>query len=101
MQETDSFKSVTTVSGNFGMCFILLITSIGDVLHSKLLKGNFGMCFILLITSIGDVLHSKLLKGKRAEILVQRAFPDEFTWLTTIMWIYEIVLKHAYYKDQA
>ncbi|KAF3501766.1 hypothetical protein F2Q69_00044421 [Brassica cretica] len=24
---------------------------------------KFGMCFILLITSIGDVLHSKLLKG--------------------------------------
>ncbi|KAH0884425.1 hypothetical protein HID58_060521 [Brassica napus] len=40
--------------------------------------------------------------GCRAEILVQRAsFPDEFTRLTTIMWIYEIVLKHAYYKDQA
>ncbi|WZY70535.1 hypothetical protein YC2023_002775 [Brassica napus] len=40
--------------------------------------------------------------GRMTEILVRRAsFPDEFTRLTAIMWINEIVLKHAYYKDQA
>ncbi|CAN6916894.1 unnamed protein product [Brassica oleracea var. botrytis] len=39
--------------------------------------------------------------GHMTEILVRRAsFPDEFTRLTSIMWINEIVLKHPYYKDQ-
>ncbi|KAG2247688.1 hypothetical protein Bca52824_087316 [Brassica carinata] len=39
--------------------------------------------------------------GHMTEILVRRAcFPDDFTRLTSIMWINEIVLKHAYYKDQ-
>ncbi|KAH0879721.1 hypothetical protein HID58_067115, partial [Brassica napus] len=47
-------------------------------------------------------LQQAVYYGRRSEILVRRAsFPDEFTRLTTIMWINEIVLKHAYYKNQA
>ncbi|KAF2537966.1 hypothetical protein F2Q68_00022289 [Brassica cretica] len=41
------------------------ITTTNQLRTEDIVVRKFGMCFILLITSIGDVLHSKLLKGKR------------------------------------
>ncbi|WZZ60722.1 hypothetical protein YC2023_060829 [Brassica napus] len=37
---------------------------------------KFGMCFILFITSIGDVLHSKLLKGKSLNYVTE----ENYVW---------------------
>nr|VDD50777.1 unnamed protein product [Brassica oleracea] len=57
-----------------------------------------------LIETLGCInrdVKGSVYYGHMTEILVRRAsFPDEFTRLTSIMWINEIVLKHAYYKDQ-